>query len=87
MVGRYFAEEGSPAEAAIWLQRCAANRASSRGDRAAAAMMLGYLCLDQETTYGHNTNSEACEWFKLARDSGSADAEKVLGTLWSTGQY
>ena len=86
-LGEIMQERQDATEAAIWLQRCHENLRASRRDRATAAMLLGYLCLDRESEYGHNSNTEACTWFASARDLGNTEAESVLGTLWTMGMY
>ncbi len=52
---------------------------------AKAALLLGFLHLDGEAT--KFDAAEALKWFKVALLNDCAEAERIIGTLFNTGQY
>ncbi len=52
---------------------------------AVAALLLGYVHLDGEG--GRVDRVEAIRWFKVAVQHGSVEGERVLGSLYNTGQF
>ena len=52
---------------------------------AKAALLLGFLHLDGEAT--KFDAGEALKWFKVALLNDCAEAERIIGTLFNTGQY
>lgn len=53
---------------------------------ASAGLLLGYIHLDGEFSVRQDL-PEAVRWLKVAAKAGSREAEKVLGSLYNTGQY
>ena len=52
---------------------------------AKSALLLGFLHLDGEAT--KFDAGEALKWFKVALLNNCAEAERIIGTLFNTGQY
>ena len=52
---------------------------------AKSALLLGFLHLDGEATKFNA--GEALKWFKVALLNDCAEAERIIGTLFNTGQY
>lgn len=52
---------------------------------AKSALLLGFLHLDGEAT--RFDAGEALKWFKVALLNNCAEAERIIGTLFNTGQY
>ena len=52
---------------------------------AKAALLLGFLHLDGEAT--RFDSGEALRWFKVALLHDCPESERVIGTLFNTGQY
>ena len=52
---------------------------------AKSALLLGFLHLDGEAT--KFDAGEALRWFKIALLNNCAEAERIIGTLFNTGQY
>lgn len=58
---------------------------SEREVLAKAALLLGFLHLDGEATKFNA--GEALKWFKIALLHDCSEAERIIGTLFNTGQY
>ena len=52
---------------------------------AKSALLLGFLHLDGEAT--KFDAGEALKWFKIALLNNCTEAERIIGTLFNTGQY
>lgn len=78
-------------EAQVWLLRGAKQLLGSCGEApcgelASAGLLLGYILLDGESSMRQDLQ-EAVRWFKVSAKHGSKEAEKILGSLYNTGQY
>ena len=66
-------------------QASASDNAETQGLLSSLGLLLGYMHLDGEAF--PRSNEKAVQWFRVAADNGSRDAEIALGWMFNTGQY